>query len=216
MSQLLPFIEQQFPTDISLKSVGGPQRRTEIVTLVSGHEQRNSRWADSRRSYNAAMGMRSIADLHLVVDFFEQCRGRLYGFRWKDHVDYSSGIAGAPITVSDQLIGDGDGATANFQLIKTYGQNENKYVRAITKPVENSVLIGVDGVVQTQGPDFTVDYTTGLITFAQNAIPQAGSQVTAGFEFDVPVRFDVDQIEISLDAFKAGQITDISIIEVKQ
>ncbi len=215
MPLALPFIEKQFPTTISLKSVGGPQRRTQIVTLVSGHEQRNSRWADSRRKYNAAIGMRSIADLHQVIDFFEQCRGRLYGFRWKDHVDFKSGIAGHPIAATDQVIGLGDGVNTSFQLSKTYGQNENKYVRNITKPVAQTVIIAVDGVAQTQGVDYLIDHTTGLLTFEQNAIPPDGLEVTAGFEFDVPVRFDVDQIEVSLDAFEAGQISDVSIVEIK-
>jgi len=216
MPQPLPFLEKQFPTNISLKSSGGPMRRTHIVTLVSGHEHRNSRWADSRRSYNAAMGMRSVADLHKVVEFFEQCRGRLYGFRWKDHADFSSSTSGVAITAQDQLIGIGDGSIAEFQLIKTYGQDENKYIRVISKPILQSVLVAVDGIAQTLNIDYTIDHTNGLITFTQNSLPSSGVQITAGFEFDVPVRFDVDQIDVTLDAFAAGQINDISIIEVKQ
>lgn len=213
---ILPFLEKQFPTNISMRSSGGPQRRTEIVTLASGAEERNSRWADSRRQFNAGIGMRSIADLNIVVDFFEECRGRLCGFRWKDHTDFSSALPSSATSPLDQVIGTGDGATAQFNLSKTYGSGSNSYTRSITKPVVASVVIAVAGAVKIVEADFTVDETSGIIEFQLGSVPQAGEQITAGFEFDVPVRFDADQIDISLEAFSAGQITDIAIVEIRQ
>jgi uncharacterized protein (TIGR02217 family) len=117
----MAFHEVRFPTRISLGASGGPERRTEIVVLGSGGEERNSRWADSKRSYNAGYGIKSVDDLHAVIAFFEERRGRLHGFRWKDWSDYKSCAPTATPQASDQQIGVGNGATAAFQLIKTYG-----------------------------------------------------------------------------------------------
>lgn len=208
-----PFHEERFPTGISLKSRGGPQRRTEIVTLSSGHEQRNTRWADSRRRFEAGYGMRSLDDVDAVIAFFEQRRGRLYGFRWKDHADHKSCRPSKAPGMADQQSGTGDGAQLSFQLVKIYGTGTAAYQRVITKPVEASVVVGVDGDEQSEASDYTVDYATGSINFV--TAPIAGAIITAGFEFDVPVRFDTDNFEINLDAFQAGQIPDISVVEIK-
>lgn len=207
--------EVRFPTAISRRASGGPERRTEIVTLYSGHEERNTRWAHSRRKYNAGYGVRSLNDLHAVLEFFEERRGRLYGFRWKDPVDFRSCPPDDAVTPGDQFIATGDGTTAQFQLIKTYGTSDQSYTRAITKPVAGTVIVAVDGVAGTEGADFTIDTETGIITFQAGSIPAAGEGITAGFEFDVPVRFDTDSLEVSLTAFSAGQIPDIAIIEIK-
>ena len=115
------FHEVRFPLDIALGSRGGPERRTDVVALGSGHEERNSRWADSRRAYNAGYGVKSLDDLHAVVAFFEERRGRLYGFRWKDHADFRSCPPSATPTALDQSIGVGDGTRATFPLVKQYG-----------------------------------------------------------------------------------------------
>lgn len=208
------FHDERFPTGISRKASGGPERRTEIVTLSSGHEQRNTRWADSRRRYSIGYGIRSLDDLHTVITFFEQRRGRLYGFRWKDHADYKSSEPSKQPHMQDQQIGLGDGGQNTYRLAKTYGTGPNSYRREITKPVPGTVLVAINGSMQTEGSDYTLDAGSGDIVFATP--PAIGEAITAGFQFDVPVRFDTDNIEISLDAFNAGQIPDIAILEIKQ
>lgn len=205
----------RFPTGISQKSSGGPERRTEIVTLSSGHEQRNTRWADSRRRYNAGYGIRSRNDLHDILAFFEQRHGRLYGFRWKDHLDFKSCPPLSQVTFSDQLIGTGDGVKNSFQLIKIYGNGPDAYERKICLAVEGSVHIAIDGTEVAHGTGFSVDTLTGVVTFSATHVPPSGAQITAGFEFDVPVRFDDDHLVVNLEAFNAGQIPDISIVELK-
>ena len=115
------FHEVTFPLAIGFGSSGGPERRTDIVLLASGHEERNTRWADSRRRYNAGTGVHSLADLHALIGFFEERRGRLYGFRWRDRADWKSCAPDETPAPDDQAIGTGDGATAAFQLVKTYG-----------------------------------------------------------------------------------------------
>lgn len=212
----MSFHEVRFPTAISNGASGGPERRTEIVVLGSGHEERNSRWADSRRSYNAGYGIRSLDDLHAVIAFFEERRGRLYGFRFKDHADFSSAASPSlPITPTDQVIGSGDGTTATFQLRKRYGEGFAPYQRPVRKPVAGTVRVAVAGVERTAGAQFTIDSTTGLVTFLPGHVPASGETITAGFELDVPVRFESDRLEINLESFRHGSIPSIGLVEVR-
>ncbi len=152
--------------------------------------ERNARWAHARRRYDAGYGVRSLASLSQVVAFFEERRGRLHGFRFRDRTDCSSSATGGPPQASDQLLGMGDGTKAAFGLCKTYGAAFAPYVRAIAKPVAGSVLVAVAGTVRTEGTHYRLDPATGLVTFKPGSIPAPGEAVTAGFAFDVPVRFD--------------------------
>ncbi len=187
----MAFDDVRFPTAISRGATGGPERRTEIVVTGSGAEERNSRWADSRRRYNAGFGVKSLDDIHEVVRFFEERRGRLHGFRWKDHLDFKSCGPSGQVTAADQVIGTGDGTTRTFQLVKRYGSGLRDYTRAITKPVTGTVLVAVDSVTAAS---VTIDHLTGVVTFPVGAAPSSGASVTAGFQFDVPTRFDTDQL----------------------
>jgi len=209
------FHETRFPTAVSRASQGGPERRTDVVTLGSGYEERNSRWADSRRSYDAGYGVKSIDDLNAVIAFFEERRGRLTGFRWKDHADWKSCKPSLAPTAADQPIATGDGSTATFPLIKTYGSQFAPWVRTIAKPVSGTVLVAVAGTLQTLGTTYNLDTTTGLITFLPGHIPAAGAAITAGYEFDVPVRFDTDKLDISIQGLTYGAIPHIPIVEVR-
>jgi uncharacterized protein (TIGR02217 family) len=211
----MSFHDIRFPTTISLGAHGGPERRTDVVVLGSGHEERNSRWAHSRRSYNAGYGVKSLDDLHAVIAFFEERRGRLYGFRWRDPADWKSCPPEKTPAALDQVIGAGDGTPSVFQLKKTYGSVHAPWQREIKKPVQGTVLVAVGGVAKTEGTHYTVDHTTGALTFLAGHIPAAGAQVTAGFAFDVPVRFDTDKLEVSLQGFRHGAIPNIPIVEIR-
>ncbi|MGD9545203.1 MAG: TIGR02217 family protein [Methylocystis sp.] len=207
------FHEVRFPLDVSLGGRGGPERRTEIVALGSNRESRNARWAHSRRRYEAGYGVKSLAQLSQIIAFFEERRGRLYGFRWRDRADFASCAAGATPGPTDQTLGAGDGARAAFHLVKTYGGAFAPYTRDIAKPVAGTVRVAIDGV-EKSAPDVSVDVTTGVVTFAPGAIPSEGAVVAAGFLFDVPARFDSDYLEIDMQAFEAGSIPNIPIIEI--
>lgn len=210
----MSFHEIRFPPRLSLGSVGGPERLTEIVTLANGHEERNTPWAHSRRRYDAGVGMRSLDDVGELIAFFEARRGQLHGFRWKDWADYRSGRASSELSFRDQVIGRGDGTTTVFQLSKTYVSGEQSYTRPVTKPVPRSVLAGVQDDELTFEVHYDVDALTGLITFAEP--PDAETEVTAGFEFDVPVRFDTDVILTSVANFQAGEVPDVPVVELRQ
>lgn len=209
----MAFHEIRFPANLSFGSVGGPERRTEIVTLQNGHEERNTPWAHSRRRYDAGLGLRSLEDVETLIAFFEARSGQLHGFRWKDWADYKSGTAARALAFDDQVIGTGDGLTRVFQLTKTYRSGEQSYARPIRKPVAGSVLVAVAGDQKAETLEFTVDPATGEVTF--DVPPPLGAQVTAGFEFDVPVRFDTDRIQVSVASFQAGDVPAVPVVEVR-
>jgi uncharacterized protein (TIGR02217 family) len=209
------FHEVLFPLDVALKSAGGPERRTDVVVLGSGREERNARWAHSRRRYDAGYGVKTFDALSQVVAFFEERRGRLYGFRWRDRLDNTSAAPDVAVSATDQSIGTGDGTPATFQLAKTYGSIYSPYQRPIAKPVAGSVRVAVAGTEAAEGTDFTVDTTSGIVTFLAGHIPASGAAVTAGFLFDVPARFDTDYLEVDLSAFAAGAIPKIPLVEIR-
>lgn len=210
----MAFHETRFPAALSFGSLGGPERRAEIVTLANGYEERNSPWAHSRRRYDAGMGLRGLDDVAALVDFFEARGGQLHGFRWKDWADFKSCKPSVAPEYSDQLLGHGDSETVTFQLVKAYASGPARYLRPIRKPVRGSVLIGLGGEEQREGVEYEVDYTTGVINFATP--PGQGGEITAGFEFDVPVRFGTDRIAVSVASFHAGEVPQVPVIEVRQ
>src|SRR5204863_9618983 len=179
------FHEVLFPLDIALKSAGGPERKTEIVAVGSGREERNARWAHSRRRYDAGYGIKTLVALSQVVAFFEERRGRLHGFRWRDRLDHSSAAPAASVTPLDQVLGVGAAAQATFQLLKLYGAAHAPYQRPIAKPVAGSVRVSVGSVEQSEGVAFTCNAATGVVSFLPGHIPAAGAFVRAGFTFDV-------------------------------
>ena len=209
----MAFHEVRYPVGLSIGSSGGPERRTEIVTLVNGFEERNSPWAHSRRRYDAGAGMRSLDDFAALIAFFEARRGQLHGFRWKDWADYKTCLPSHSVSALDQEIGVGDGLTTVFQLRKTYTSGGSAYTRDLVKPVAGSVKVAVAGVVQTLPAGFTVEEARGIVTL--NLPPALGAVVTAGCEFDVPVRFDTDRISASIASFQAGEVPAVPVIEVR-
>lgn len=207
------FHEIRFPTSLSFGSTGGPERRTDIVTKVNGFEERNSPWEHSRRRYDAGLGLRSLDDVDLMIAFFEARRGQLYGFRWKDWSDYKSCPPSRNVGPLDQEIGRGDGRTTTFQLKKSYISGDQSYVRPILKPVEGSVLVALAADPKLETVEYLVDLSQGRVTFMSP--PDIDVRITAGFEFDVPVRFDTDRIHTSMATFNAGDVPAVPVIEVR-
>ncbi len=207
----MAFHEVRFPDNISRGARGGPERRTQIVELASGAEERNASWANSRRRYDVAYGIRRADDLAAVVAFFEARNGRLHGFRFKDWADFKSCLPSQTPGPTNQPIGTGNGAATLFQLTKRYTSGAQSWSRVITKPVAGTVTVALNGTPQASG--WSVSTTSGLITFT--TAPAAGVAITAGFEFDVPVRFDTDVLDVTLDLERLGSITSIPLIELR-
>lgn len=207
------FHDIRFPATLSFGATGGPERRTEIVALQNGHEERNSPWAHSRRHFDAGVALRSLDDLELLIGFFEARAGQLHGFRWKDWSDYKSCPPSKGLSHLDQPLAMGDGQRRRFELIKSYRSGEQIYRRPISKPVIGTVLVAIADDPKVEGVEFELDPQTGEVVFA--TAPPVGAQVTAGFEFDVPVRFDTDRIDVSVASFQAGDVPHVPVIEVR-
>lgn len=203
----------RFPNKIARNMTGGPVGRTQIVPLNSGHEERNSPWSQFRHEYNVSKGVRCQQHMDEVKTYFLARHGRLHGFRLKDFADFKSCAAGGTIADTDQQIGVGDDSTTAFQLVKVYTSGSQTYSRTITKPVSGTVVVALDGSPQASG--WSVDTTTGIVTF--DSAPGAAVVITAGFEFDVPVRFDTDRLPTELvdNAGSIGTLADIPLIEVR-
>lgn len=193
------FKEVRFPVDISFGASGGPGFATDVVTLANGVERRNMQALSARARYNVAHGVKTKAQLDELLAFFMARRGRAEGFRFKDWMDFKA---------INQPLGEGDGETLNFRLTKTYAHDG--YVRPISKPVEGTVFVYVDSA---PAEGVGIDYTTGVVTFA--APPEAGRQIHADFEFDVPVRFDTDQLSARMEDYGIYSWVDIPLVEIK-
>lgn len=196
----------RFPMRLALGAIGGPERRTDVMTLTSGREVRNAAWSRSRRRWDVGGAITDLARLQELVAFFEARSGRLFGFRFRDPLDFSSATPGETITSSDQLLGFGDDTTRTFQLQKHYGD----VTRPILQPIKETVLVALDGAPVETGWSFDPD--VGQIRF--DAAPPDGVSISAGFEFDCPVRFESDQIQAVIEAFGAGRIASVGLIEI--
>lgn len=212
MPEFSSFHDVRFPIAISFGATGGPERRNEIVALTSGREKRNARFARSRHRYDAGTGVRSLDDLHDVLAFFEARRGSLHAFRFRDPFDMKSCRPDQTVAPGDQVLGTGDGSRMRFALVKRYGEGGDAYERPIGRPVAASLRVAVAGEEQFSPGDFSFDPDTGEVVFS--AAPGIDDEVTAGYEFDVPVRFDTDRLSMNLASFKAGQIPSIPLVEV--
>lgn len=207
------FHDVLFPLSVAFGSTVTRERKVEILQFASGREQRNLRFAHSRRTYDAGNGVRSIADVRAVMDFFDARRGPLVSFRFRDPVDNSSAQGAGAVTPLDQVIGTGDGTTNRFKLTKAYGSGPDAYFRPVRRPVSGTLRVAVDGV-EALPADFSFDSTMAEVAFVPGKTPPAGSVVTAGFQFHVEVRFASENLSVNVSAFEAGELPSIPLIEV--
>ncbi len=204
------FDDVLYPLALGRDASCSPEFSTTVTVLASGHERRGSVWSDARMSYDVGPGIRSEAELAVLLAFFRARRGAARGFRLADPFDCSSnGMTGTP-TAQDQLLGTGDGASAAFTLVKRYGTGAEAQVRPITRPRAGSVLVSVNGSAVT---GWTLGERGQLVLAAA---PPDGAIVRAGFLFDVPVRFAEDRLDISGAAFAAGEAPSVPLIEVRE
>lgn len=196
------FHEVRFPEGIARGATGGPGYDTTIVSTVAGYERRNANWAQARGRWDVGSGLKRREDLLTLIAFFRARQGRAYGFRFKDWTDF---------TATNVTLGSGDGANKVFQLVKRYASGGVEVVRSVTKPVIGSLMVYRDGVVV--GAGVSLDSALGLVTFG--TAPAPGAVISATFEFDVPVRFDTDQMGVSLDAYDRGSWPEIPIVEIR-
>lgn len=205
------FHEVSLPLALAIGASGGPERMADVVRLASGVESRNSRWAVSRRRWEVGGAAMRSDVAHELIAFFEARRGRVHGFRFRDPVDWKSCAPSGAVSPLDQPLGVGDSMTASFQLVKRYASGGEWTERAIRKPVSGTVVVAVDGAPTSA---FDVDHATGLVTF--DAAPPESAVLTAGFVFDVPVRFDADRLEMALLGSDAVRVLRVPLVEVTE
>lgn len=198
------FHDVRLEENVERGAQGGPRFKTTIIGVGSGNEQRNQEWSVSRAEWDLSYGITSNTDFEQVRDFFYARRGRAFAFRFKDWTDYAA---------TEQELGLGDDMNTDFQLIKTYGDSAATYTRKITRPVSGTVVIRIDGTPQTEGVDYDIG-SLGLIEF--DTAPGPGEVVDADFEFDTPVRFDVDFLELEVALYNAGSYPSITIREIRE
>lgn len=201
----MSFVEVQFPTDISYGATGGPEWSTDVVELVNGYERRNANWSLPRYRYSVAHAVKTQQQMEALLAFFNARKGKAIGFRFKDWSDFEG---------TNEFLGYGDSLDATFQLRKAYTSGGQTVYRTIRKPVTGTVSVYVNSVLQTPNTDYTLNTTTGVITFLGSSIPYSGDSVNADFEFDVPVRFDVDRMPVSIDGFEVYSWDSAQIVEV--
>jgi uncharacterized protein (TIGR02217 family) len=205
------FDDVTFPTQIGREAEVSAEFSTNIVSLMSGNERRNSDWADARMTYDVAPGVRSEAELGVLLNFFRARRGAAIGFRFADPFDDSSNGANGVPAMTDQLIGTGDGVRTAFPLIKRYGTGATAQKRVITRPRAATVIVAVNGAAVISGWSLN---SQGQILF--QTAPVAGANITAGFRFDVPVRFANDRIDAARATFGATDMASVMLIEIKE
>ncbi len=205
----MSFHEVRLPLALAFGATGGPERATDVVRLASGAESRNARWAGSRRRWEVGGATIRADHAYELAAFFEARRGRMHGFRFCDPVDWKSCAPSQAISAADQPLGAGDGAATQFQLVKRYAHGGASWDRAIAKPVEDTVLVAIDGESTLA---FEVNLGTGVVTF--DSPPASGAILTAGFEFDVPVRFDADRLEVALIGHDAVRVVRAPLVEI--
>lgn len=212
----MAFIESpRFPDNISYGSIGGPKYSTTLVISDSGYEYANINWENARHEFNAAMGVRSMSELSELIKFFHTARGRAHSFRYKNWLDYKSCDSEDEYTPFDQIFGVGDGVNKVFQLKKTYnlfGISDLLNTKTIYKPVPNTVVVSKNYSILNYNTDYVVNYTDGTVDFL--VAPELGTIVRWGGEFDLPCRFDIDELQVSLDFYEHGS-ANIPIVEVR-
>lgn len=199
-----------YPLPLGRDAGVSPEFSTAVAITASGHERRNSLWSDARLRFDVGPGVRSNAELGVLISFFRARRGAARGFRLSDPFDFSSNAMTGTPTMLDQKIGVGDGLNGSFQLVKNYGGGAEPQTRPITRPRAETLTISVDGL---QISDWTLD-PGGMVRFG--TAPEAGAIVRAGFLFDVPVRFAEDRLDVTGANFAAGEAPSVPLIEVRE
>lgn len=203
----------RLPEGIERGSGFGPSFRNIIQEAISGNEQRFAQWTRCRGvgdlSYGLLKSDDPLGDYAAILATWRAHFGSLIPFRFRDWGDY---------TATDEVFGTGDGTTTAFQLVKTYDPSlillgtagSLFYVRAITL-LDGAPMIEIDGVEKTVTTDYTIS-SSGVVTFT--SAPAATKQLTWSGQFDVPVRFDMDQLPVILNDSDLASIQSIPIKEV--
>jgi uncharacterized protein (TIGR02217 family) len=203
---MVDFIDVRLPEDIERGAKGGPRFKTTVIGLNAGGEQRNADWSQQKCEFDVSYGVRNKDDWQEVLDHFYMVQGRAIGFRFKDWSDFEA---------TTNLFGTGDGSEDTFPLYKSYGTSPNLFFRRITRPI-SAISIYVNDVLKTVTTHYTVNYSTGVVTFTAGNEPANGATIKWTGEFDIPVRFNTDALDIELIWEDAGSVPQLTLVEIPE
>lgn len=209
----MAFRNELLPGTISSGADSTPMWQVDIARAKSGKEKRVARRSSSLRKCTVPLNIRSLNNIHEMISHFEVMNGPWYSFPLKDRLDFRSCAPETTPTATDGLLGTGDGIVATYQVRKAYVSGAFTHYRTILLPVSGTLLVSVAGVTKTETTHYTVDYTTGIITFTAGNIPTAGQLVKAGFDFHCKVRYDSNDLNTVIEAYRSGSIPSIALIE---
>ena len=204
------FHDVRLPDNVERGAQGGPRFNTTVTEFASGEEHRNKNWSQTRGQWDLSYGIQDIIDIGAVQTFFYAREGRAHGFRFKDWSDFNIGLG----TSSGQTIGAGDTVEVAFQVFKRYSDSANTFDRTIKKIVSGTVQVFLDTVLQADPADYSIDLSTGIVTFT--SAPGAAAVVSIICEFDVPVRFEQDGLDIQMETAQNGIVPAIPVIELRR
>jgi uncharacterized protein (TIGR02217 family) len=218
------FIDEYMPDEVpGYPCISAPRTNTSIQVSAGGGEHRNQNWEHPLHRFILPEAIARQSDvINDLKKHWLIMRGPFNSFPWPDPLDWAT-LDHSPnvlpvVTLTDQQIGTADGFTDRFQLVKTYTVGSETYDRTIHLPVLASVLVAIDGVI-VSASDYTVSRPGGEILFdTPPAAPSMGHPqvITAGFLFDVEVRFESDDaFEGILRTYQVGGFADITLIEVR-
>lgn len=207
-----PFHDIRLPVQFGFGAQASLERRTEILLLGSGRENRNAVWARARRRFDIGPAIQTLERATQLMAFFEARMGRLYAFRFRDFTDFASSAVNHPVTPLDQVLSPLASDPSRFQLRKAYRSGPGEVFRAITLPLAETLRVAVNGTEVRAGSDFRLDPLTGFVDFT--TAPPNNAVVSAGFAFDIAVRFEADRLDIALEAPNAARAISVGLIEV--
>ena len=189
-----------------------------MVVAYSGKEERNQGWTYPLHSFSIDLGNRTQTELETLGDYYHAAAGRANTFNFTDPRDYKSCALSATPDDEDQSLHTATGGETSIQVIKNYTAGGVTRVRKITRPKSGTLVVAIDTVSKTSGADYTVNYNTGVITLTTGLA--TGEEVTAGYEFYTPSRFNTDNLDFAINTANcnSGLIGSLSceILEVRE
>lgn len=206
----MSFLEApRFPGCPNFGYVSTPRYSVTITASASGRERRNRNWARPLYRFDVTVGPRAEDNIQELLEYWHAVGGSEIGFRFKDYADFKSGRVNQTPTALDQVLTESDDSAGIYQLTKWYTAGSRSQGRVIHKPIDGTILVANNGVLLTEGPQYTIDYTTGELTL----LVTPNGDITWGGEFDTPVRFD-SEFPVELVNWRAESVS-FALMEIR-
>lgn len=184
----MAWMNTPFPPRLAFGIECDPEWQVRIATTIAGFESRNLEWSNARHRYDASFAIRSATDHQVIREHFHMARGPFHSWPLLDPLDHD-------VSVTEGVMVLDSGSDASFQLYKQYGSGDFAYLRKITRPLSGA-RIYLNGVLKTEGVDYTLDEDTGLLTYVDT--DALAEDITWSGQFYVPCRYDTMKLPVRL------------------